>query len=654
MRHQVVKLQASGQDLGGEMLFPIRLAFSGTPSTLLPYELGEAHFMAGSDGLIVHTLTDPNIVQCELINEGWTVTSLLNSIASNPNVHALIDTGALITGMSNLEVARYLLSHGLTDFAGVVFLDEFDRKMILVRSTGHVVPLATSGVPTEARFAFYDQIHTTGMDIQHRLNACAVLTLGKDMVFRDYAQGAYRMRGIAKGQTIRLFVIPEIVDLMGRELVAAAGEKGREGKSRVVSSGQGERGQLEEVAAWLVINSMRSERVQHSMLCLQNLANVWRKAGFRALMQHVDAFSISTPLTADQGSLRRSLHMFNEPVEFTVEAGVKEPRLFTRTVDAAIEAHGEWVVTEADKTIVQRVKKAVAGVVDDDFASSFDKEMVQEQEAEKEQQQEQEEEQEIEQEKYVDLAYSRDNEAPVPWPFASLTGSSVNNALQLPFLYSLRSFHLYKRQPLSFPPHLYLTSNFFNPQWSGARRIKNSVVIVELIPSPSDIHPSAPLTPPLTSRQQIALKKAIDLFHRTDSRSDGLVEDEVGQLIRSAMDFTPTSTQVTDVMHRLTGGKPFTELDVLSLLQSGEFRPIEDGRYFIGVSLAEAETIRRIMHMRLDEAVLANSPVSLGLRCLPSDNVVLDASQGFTPRSLVSVQHSPTLLQFLRWFLPLL
>ena len=37
--------------------------------------------------------------------------------------------------------------------------------------------------------AFYDQVHTTGMDIKHVLNACAVLTLGKDMTFRDYAQG---------------------------------------------------------------------------------------------------------------------------------------------------------------------------------------------------------------------------------------------------------------------------------------------------------------------------------------------------------------------------------------------------------------------------------------------------------------------------------
>ena len=644
MRHQVVKLQASGQDLGGEMLFPIRLAFSGTPSTLLPYELGEAVFQPGSDGLIVHTLTDPSIVSVERISEGWTVTSLLDSIASNPSVHALIDTGALITGLSNLEVARYLLSHGLHDLAGVVFLDELDRKMILIRSTGHVVPLATSGVPPEARFAFYDQIHTTGMDIQHRLNACAVLTLGKDMVFRDYAQGAYRMRGIAKGQTIRLFVIPEIVDLMGRELRAAAGEKAMLGRGPVRSSDNTERVQLVEIVAWLVVNSMRSERVQFNMLCMQNLANVWRKAGFRALMEHVDAFTIATPLTSEQASLRRALHLFNEPVLFTVESGVKEAKLFSQSVESAIADHQDFVVSEVDHNIVQRVKKAVAGVVDDDAASSFDREMVQEQEAEKEQQQEQEQEQEIEIEKYVDLAYSRDNEAPVPWPFAALGGNVVEgDELHLDFFYALRHFHLYKRQPLSFPSFLYLSNNFFNPQWSGARRIKNSIVVLELVPSPSHLRPAVPATPILTARQQIALKKAIDLFHRADSAADGLVEDEVALLIRSAMDFTPTPAQVTDVIARLTRGAPLSPTDVLSLLQSNEFRPVEDGRFFVGLSLAEAETIRRILHMRLEQPALDRSPLTLALRCLPAEHVILDASHGFLAAPAYqasSAQHS--------------
>ena len=64
---------------------------------------------------------------------------------------------------------------------GVVFLDEDGGKKILLRQTREVTKLADSGVPAQRRFAFYDQVHTTGMDIQHKLDALAALTLGKDM-----------------------------------------------------------------------------------------------------------------------------------------------------------------------------------------------------------------------------------------------------------------------------------------------------------------------------------------------------------------------------------------------------------------------------------------------------------------------------------------
>ncbi len=99
-------------------------------------------------------------------------------------------------------MAQYLLANGLKNFEGVVFLDEFDRKMILVRATGRVLKLAQCGISEKKRFAFYDQVHTTGMDIKHVLSACAVLTLGKDMTFRDYAQGKAHSHHLRRLQSI--------------------------------------------------------------------------------------------------------------------------------------------------------------------------------------------------------------------------------------------------------------------------------------------------------------------------------------------------------------------------------------------------------------------------------------------------------------------
>lgn len=54
---------------------------------------------------MINYLTNPDIVSYEVVEEGWSVKSLLNKIANaEPPYHALIDTGALITGMTNFQV----------------------------------------------------------------------------------------------------------------------------------------------------------------------------------------------------------------------------------------------------------------------------------------------------------------------------------------------------------------------------------------------------------------------------------------------------------------------------------------------------------------------------------------------------------------------
>ena len=56
-------------------------------------------------------------------------------------------------------MAEFLLAEGLEEMEGVVFLDEEDRKMILLRAGMKVVKLEQSGVAWGKRFSFYDQVH---------------------------------------------------------------------------------------------------------------------------------------------------------------------------------------------------------------------------------------------------------------------------------------------------------------------------------------------------------------------------------------------------------------------------------------------------------------------------------------------------------------
>lgn len=96
------------------------------------------------------------------IPQGWTPLNLLDMIArtaQDRQCYALIDTGALITGLENYEVAEKLLD-GLpaSTFDGVVYLDAEDRPCALLRASRRSVPLQRAALPWDRRFTFYDQV----------------------------------------------------------------------------------------------------------------------------------------------------------------------------------------------------------------------------------------------------------------------------------------------------------------------------------------------------------------------------------------------------------------------------------------------------------------------------------------------------------------
>ena len=131
------------------------------------------------------------------------------------------------------------------------------------------------------------------MDIKQSAAARALLTLGKDMTFRDLAQvtltltltlppntnpnphdlaqGAYRMRGIGKGQTITMLAPPTVLALVEREVAKGSGKSAAARALEVsrLPEPLAARRPLRDVAAWLHVNSMRSEAIQFHLLCEQ-------------------------------------------------------------------------------------------------------------------------------------------------------------------------------------------------------------------------------------------------------------------------------------------------------------------------------------------------------------------------------------------------
>jgi hypothetical protein len=603
MNFQKLKISACGHELGSNSLFAKRIGFSGTPSNLLPMDLGECYYEPRSDGSIFEALTNKRIVSIERKVE-WTARSLLLDIAhAQPPVHALIDTGALITGFDNQEVAAFLLAELPTEMEGVVYLDEDDRQMILLRDHNAPLPLVQCGLSPSKRFTFYDQVHTTGMDIKQCVNARAVVTLGKDMTFRDYAQGAYRMRGIATGQSICLFLIPEVENRIRHEMKLAQVELSKQGSAQQ---------RLDEflllVPAWLLINSMRMESMQLVQLSLQELHNTWRRRALHSLLDEIAAAtakeaSLSSRLRRFIGRedakawLRKCIDIFRVEISYNVDAAVPTKKQLSDVIGKLVENHEDFLKTNEETARVTSVKQRLAHssgtsqqMLAEDGSEQGDLRLTAEVVHENEAEAEEEAEEEAEQEEQKMSAFTRDDEHPIPWsssvlaqpPAGAAAASSVDEEMKTAVqqqqeeeanvFYPFAQFQAHADCPkIAFPPELLMSGNFFRRRWVGLgeRRVKNVGLILEWSPL---LH-------------QEAMKTVVQQFFMlfmTSGAPGGSPNEVAVKALQAAAELATTipdavSAAVKDAVAVTTSKMPV---------------------YLATLSLAEGETIRRMIHKK--------------------------------------------------------
>ena len=404
LAHAPNLLSATAQELGGPTLFSTRLGFSGTPNDLIPRSMGKVQYDPNHcDGKVAVMLSRASVVTASyLMPADWTPNLLLRAVGSaKPSFHALIDCGALVTGISNLAAAHILLRELPADpFEGVVFLhDTSDERLILLRDGMRVTRLSTCGLPPHRRFTFYDHIHTTGMDIPQSPSACAALTLGKDTAFRDYAQAAYRMRRMGKGHMLALLIPPSVGKLIdhaantflggGGNMASGFTPKNMQDAPEVslldlmsadsapnlinetpadntngttfdpparlptAQSGfnllirapgtndEAERGRhLLRVLVWVMGNTLISERKQAKLLYEQNVAGLYRGSVWNEL---------GTAARTGSANVTRCLNVLREPVRDSVPNNPRQlenPDPLGTRLESMLNTHQEWVTPE--------------------------------------------------------------------------------------------------------------------------------------------------------------------------------------------------------------------------------------------------------------------------------------------------------------------
>lgn len=95
---------------------------------------------------------------------------------------------------------------------------------------------------------------------------------------------------------------------------------------------------------------MRSERIQYNLLQMQNASNVWRKAAFKLIMENRHQLCGID----EDSALHRAVHVFHEPLDFTLQNAVVEPTDISEVIRTQVEANKEFIA-DSDSGILKAV-----------------------------------------------------------------------------------------------------------------------------------------------------------------------------------------------------------------------------------------------------------------------------------------------------------
>lgn len=242
-------------------------------------------------------------------------------------------------------------------------------------------------------------------------------------------------------------------------------------------------------------------------------------------------------------------------------------------------------------------------------------------------------------EEFVQEKYSREDEDPKPWPVAALAEPPARGTQGF---YPCSDFAVYKRllsrpQPIVFPEYCLLSRNHYNRGWSlkTYRRLKNVVVLLDVTPDLAQLAFSDGATQfgkGLVGNQEEHLLKAFRLFDADGD--DRLSYEEMEAFLDSLeLDVNREQYHLRNVLERIdTEQRRCLGFDqAKAVITCRAFNTVQSGRYYVALSLVEAEALRGVLHLRQDRPgggmLLDGADTAVALRL--ANGLCLDASGGY-------------------------
>jgi hypothetical protein len=163
----------------------------------------------GTDAKTINLLWEKSYDSVHRIDEG-AVNEMMEKL---PEFDLISDTGG------------YFKVGGNSNIANSIFKMK-DKPVVYFNSQGQQVEfngskeilLSESNTSPEDRLTFLDQCHTTGTDIKQKPNAVGLVTVGRNMLFRDLLQSVWRLRELDKDQKVEFVINGDVESVMRQEL----------------------------------------------------------------------------------------------------------------------------------------------------------------------------------------------------------------------------------------------------------------------------------------------------------------------------------------------------------------------------------------------------------------------------------------------------
>ncbi|MBP9722432.1 MAG: DUF3638 domain-containing protein, partial [Gammaproteobacteria bacterium] len=152
------------------------------------------------------------------------------SISTTKETRTLIDIAGSFRDSSNLEVACAIAEKCLQlnkDIKYILFFDTDNclyaldvtdiTKKIKLPSTDKKDIAAKLNCEPDACFTYYDQQHTTGVDIKQMTDANALVLVDGHTLHRDILQGVMRMRQLPESQTLRVLITSQLEQVLQKK-----------------------------------------------------------------------------------------------------------------------------------------------------------------------------------------------------------------------------------------------------------------------------------------------------------------------------------------------------------------------------------------------------------------------------------------------------